>query len=104
MTAITDSATVVATSDSVSADVGGERVLLNVEAGTYHGMNAVGSHVFDLVGEPRRVEDVVSAVSEEFDVDAATATTDVHAFLVELVEAGLATVVDAEGDASVQRR
>ncbi|AUV81639.1 PqqD family protein [Salinigranum rubrum] len=94
MTALDADTTVVATSDSVSADVGGERVLLNVAAGTYHGMNAVGSRVFDLVDEPRPVRAVVESVREEFDVDAATADDDVRAFLSELVEAGLVAVVD----------
>lgn len=104
MTAISERVTVVATGDSVSANVDGERVLLNVAAGTYHGMNAVGSRVFDLVGEPQRVDDVVAAVHEEFDVDTETATADVRAFLGDLVDAGLVAIVDPEDGASVQGR
>lgn len=92
MTAITGDATVVATSDTVSAEVGGERVLLNVASGTYHGMNGVGAHVYELVAEPRSVADVVAAVRAEFDVDEATADADVRAFVAELEAAGLVTV------------
>jgi hypothetical protein len=98
MTTLPGSATVVATDDAVSADVGGERVLLNVATGTYHGMNAVGSRVYDLVAAPRTVADVVAAVRAEFDVDAATADRDVREFLATLSDVGLVAVGPEDDD------
>jgi hypothetical protein len=105
MTAISTAATVVAAPDAVSAEVNGECVLLNVATGTYHGMNAVGARVYDLVETARPVGEVVAAVGAEFDVDPATADRDVRAFLADLVAAGLADLVDpdAEDDGGAAR-
>lgn len=94
MTVIEPDATVVASADVVAADVGGERLLLNLDTGLYHGMNPVGTRIFELVGEPRTVGSVAAAVAAEYGVDTATAAADARAYVGELVDAGLAVVVE----------
>ena len=52
-------------------------------------LNPVAIKVFAMLDGSHSVEAIVAAVTEEFDVDGAQASTDVHAFLAVLSENGL---------------
>ena len=52
-----------------SVDMDGDVVMMNIEKGKYYGFNHVGSHVWQLVGQPMAVKDVISVLLQEFDVD-----------------------------------
>lgn len=68
--------------------VDGETVIVDVEAGRMLGLDEVGSCLWPLLescDEPQLVE----AVVERFDVDAATAARDIRSFLRQLEDRGL---------------
>lgn len=92
MKEVDSSMRVVAASDTVSTDVDGEQVLLNLETGMYHGMNTVGTDIFEMIEEPRSVADLTAEISEKYEIDEETARTDVREFLDSLLEAGLVEV------------
>ncbi|ADQ66755.1 coenzyme pqq synthesis protein d (pqqd) [Halogeometricum borinquense DSM 11551] len=94
MTAIAPEKTVVASADVVAADVGGERLLLNLDTGLYHGMNPVGTRIFELIDEPQTVEAVAAAIEEEYDIESEVAAADVREYVETLVDAGLAEVTE----------
>ena len=92
MTSITADTTVAAATETVSTELDGERVLLNIDTGMYHGMNAVGADIFELLEHPTSVAELSKTISERYDVDQERAEADVRAFLDSLLEAELAEV------------
>lgn len=88
--------TVVAAKGQVSADIGGELVLLNMASGEYFGLNAVGSRVWELIAEPVTVSDIRDHLLREYaDVDAERCTMDLLALLNDMHEASLIDTADA---------
>ncbi len=67
----------------------GEAVLLDLAHGTYFGLDEVGTRVWQLVAERARLESVLEAMLEEYDVDAATLERDLLALVGELTASGL---------------
>lgn len=92
MTTLTDSSVVSATENHISADVGGEHVLLHAETGTYHGLAGVASTIWETIQEPTAVVDIHERLCAEYDVDSDECRRDLLAFLDELASAQLAVV------------
>ena len=53
----------------MDAEIDGEVVALNVDRGTCHGLNKVGSRIWKMLAEPRRVSDVCASLVSEYEVD-----------------------------------
>lgn len=78
--------------DGVSSrEVGGELVVLDLDASRYLAVGGSGTMLFELLRTPRHRVDLVSALVDRFEVDEDTARRDVDRFLDELGEAGLLT-------------
>jgi hypothetical protein len=93
--AIDQSTTVVVADGQTSTEVGGEQVILDLDAGTYYGLNAVGARVWQLLQSPIEVEALVDTVSEEYeDVSRSQCREDVTHLLADLLEHKLIEVVD----------
>src|SRR5262245_45288347 len=75
--------------------VDGEMVLLDLETGTYFGLDQVGARVWTLLADGGRLGDVLSALHAEYEVDAATLERDLLALVGELCARGLTRVVAA---------
>ncbi len=73
----------------VARAVGDEMVLLDVNAGTYFTLNAVGSFIWERLGHGADVESIVNAIVEEFDVTPEVASLDTTEFLQMSTDAGL---------------
>jgi hypothetical protein len=68
----------------VSADLEGEAVVLNLESGTYYGLNEVGARIWQLVQEPRSIASICLVLVDEFDVSQEECERDVLAILNEM--------------------
>ena len=97
----TSTSCVVLSDEQVSTSLGDETVILGMGDGVYYGLDAVGARVWTLLATPRRVSELVSAVTQEFDVRAAECERDVLALLDELAERRLVREVAREADESV---
>jgi len=86
--------TVVAAKDQVSCDLAGEAAILNLQAGVYYGLDAVGARVWHLLQEPRAVQDIRETLLMEYEVERDRCERDLLALLQELVAAGLIEVRD----------
>lgn len=73
---------------------GSETVLLDLDSEEFFGLDGVGARVFELLEQPRRLDDVVETLLTEYDVDRETLTVDVKDLVSELVTRNL-LVVDA---------
>jgi hypothetical protein len=89
-------AVLVRDSEPVAATVNEEVFMLSIRAGAYFGLNPVGSEIWNLLAEPRRVGDLCESLSQIFDVDTDTIFRDANPFLEALLARGLVRLVDPE--------
>lgn len=80
---------------AIEAEVGGLTVMLDLEAGSYFGLNEVGSHLWAQLTEPRSVGALAADLPTHFEVEAEEAERATLAFVEDLLGRGLA--VRAEG-------
>jgi Coenzyme PQQ synthesis protein D (PqqD) len=73
----------------VFQEVEGETVLLDLDSAHYYVLDDVGTRIWQLLTEHGDVEQVVSSMLAEFDVDEATLRTDLEALVARLTAAGL---------------
>lgn len=59
-------------------------VLLHLESGQYHGINAVGLAVWELLERPLTLDELVAGVRERFDDASAGVAAEVAAFVESL--------------------
>lgn len=85
-----DSATLITVSENqVSSVLDDEEVILNLENGTYYGLNPVGARVWRLLQEPCTLAEICEALQAEFDAERAQIHHDVLALLHDLKREGL---------------
>lgn len=97
----TSDSCVVVSDEQVSTSLGGEAVILGMDDGVYYGLDAVGARVWALLATPRRVSDLVHAITGEFDVTPEQCERDVLSLLDELFARRLVRDVSGEGDATL---
>lgn len=83
------SATIVRSADTVATEVDGEIVLIDIDAGKYFGMDAVGSEIWRRLESPVRVDALCAALVAHFDGDAAVIEGETLAFLDKLEASNL---------------
>jgi Coenzyme PQQ synthesis protein D (PqqD) len=79
--------------EPVAAEVDGEVVMLSERAGAYFGLDGIGSEIWQLIEEPRRVSELCGTLAQRYDVDAETLSRDVTAFLDALLARNLVRLV-----------
>jgi len=87
---IAPEATISATKEQVSCELGGEAVILQTGDGIYYGLNSVGNFVWQrLQKAPHSFGELVQAVTDEFDVDRATCAEDLSRLFRDMASAKL---------------
>ena len=86
---ISESATVVVAGDVLASELGAEYVLLNLNNGTYYGLEDVGSEIWKMLQNPVTVDDICSALIKTFEVEPVRCRRDIMKLLVELLTHGL---------------
>lgn len=82
----------VASDDVIGREVGGEIVLLDLESGTYFGLNEVGGAVWkQIVDGNGTIDGIVDTLFNIYEADRAQIESDVLALLEELTGRGLVT-------------
>lgn len=83
---------VIASSTQVSSELQDESVILDVQSGTYYGLNDVGASIWAMIQEPKAIAKVQSAIMAEYDVSAEQCEQDVLTLLEQLIEIGLVNI------------
>lgn len=83
---------VTVTSDQVSSQLDGEEVILNLEDGTYYGLNEVGARIWALIQDEAMLDRVRDRLLAEFDVDPEQCERDLITLMEELQQAGLVEI------------
>lgn len=84
---------VVATgTDLLASRLEDEVVILDLKSGVYHGLEAVGARVWELIGQPAPVHAVRDSLLDEYEVEPQRCEQDLLALLAELKSHGLLEV------------
>jgi hypothetical protein len=78
--------------DAISAEVGGEVVLLNTATGYFHQLNAVGSYLWRHITEPHTIGELCARAVADFEADEQTCQRDIGDFVQELHNRGLVRI------------
>ena len=70
--------------DVVFRELDGEAVLLDLVTGTYFGLNAVGTRIWQLIDAGREQADIVNVLAAEYDAATSTIAADVERLVGEL--------------------
>jgi hypothetical protein len=71
-----------------------ELVVLALKRGVYFGLDPIGARIWDLLGEERSLQDVLTNLVEEYEVEAAQGAEDVLGLVAELQAQGLLEIAD----------
>ena len=85
--------TVRAVSHQISTTIGGEVVILNMNNGTYYGLEATGAYIWSLLEKPRTIQEIIDMVLLQYDVDRETCEREVEALVDELLAQKLVEIV-----------
>lgn len=91
--ALQKQATVRIADDVISRVLEGEAVILGLGTGTYFGLDAVGTRIWQLIEERGRVTEILARLVEEYDVEPEQCERDLLRLLDELKRRGLITLV-----------
>ena len=84
--------TFVISKDAVFRDLDGEAVILDLNAGTYFGLNKVGTRIWQLIAERGALRAVFDSLCVEYDVEPETLERDLLDLVGSLAEARLGHV------------
>ena len=77
-----------------------EMVLLDIDRGSYFGMESVAKRIWDALREPITVSDLCEKLLASYNVDRATCRREVLDFLIELERQGLLVTSPSENGAT----
>jgi hypothetical protein len=86
--------TVVVAKEQVSCDLGGEAAILNLKSGVYYGLDPVGARIWNLIQEPKSLNEIREILLKEYDVEPDRCDRDLLALLQKLASEGLIEVRD----------
>lgn len=78
-----------ATEGLISSEVDGQLVMMDIERGTYFGLDSTAARIWAGLAVPTRLSDLCQSLVEEYDVDPATCEAEVLGFVRELHSNGL---------------
>ena len=79
----------VATPEVVDCDIGGDRALLHLEKNTYFTLNATASELWLALSQPRSLDELVTVVTDKFEVTEEQCRPDIEALVAQMVAAGI---------------
>lgn len=78
--------------DIDTTDLDGEKVMMDLEKGSYYMLNDVATRIWDIAQEPKSVSEIVAALLEEYEVDQSTCENQVITFVEQLVDIHLLAI------------
>jgi len=91
---IKENTKIVSCEKSVSSKIDDEEIILNINKGTYYGLDPIGARIWDLIQDPVTVDALVNRLLEEYDVGREQCLEDVLALLHDMCDEELVDVVE----------
>jgi hypothetical protein len=81
---------------NIVSDMDGEKVMLSVRNGKYYNLGEIGGKIWDSIGTPASVQQVVDGLLPEYDVEPDICEEQVITFLQHLLDEGLVRPAEAQ--------
>ncbi|MDH6060134.1 PqqD family peptide modification chaperone [Chrysosporum bergii ANA360D] len=91
-TDISENCIVVAVKEQIFSEVGQEAVILHLNTGIYHGVNEVGTRIWNLIQQPKAVKDIKQILLQEYAVTSEDCDRDLIALLKDFLAVALIEV------------
>ena len=75
--------------------MGDEVMVLDLNSGTYYGLDDLGARIWSLIEQPASLASIREAILAEYENDSETCDRDLRAFLTQMQSAGLVEVGNA---------
>ena len=85
-----------ASSVHLYSEIGSEAVILDLQSGTYYGLNETGNQIWQWLQKPKTFSELYKLVLDEYDVPLEEAIRDIQNLLQEMVNTGLIEIVNEE--------
>lgn len=85
-----------ASSAHLYSEIGSESVILDLQSGTYYGLNETGNQIWQWLQKPKTFSELSKLILDEYDVPIEEAIGDLQNLLQEMVGAGLIEIVNEE--------
>ncbi len=82
--------------DVLNTEIDDQTVMMDIEQGSYFGLNQTGTRIWALLAEPIVIGDLCARLTEEFEVPQKQCEQQVVAFLANLRDRGLVQIVTDE--------
>jgi hypothetical protein len=89
---INDKQMIAQSKDIIVSNMGQEKVMLSVSNGKYYNLGELGGDIWDLLREPKSLNQIVSKLIKVYDVDQAQCEQHVLTFLKQLFEEDLIVI------------
>ncbi|MGD8781906.1 MAG: lasso peptide biosynthesis PqqD family chaperone [Ignavibacteria bacterium] len=78
----------------VVSEINGETVMMSLEKGNYYGMNLIGSRIWEIVKEPKPVNEIVDELLKEYSVEKEQCVEDVTSYINKLLDENIIEIVN----------
>lgn len=82
--------------DVLDTEIDDQTVMMDIDQGSYFGLNPTGTRIWALLAEPIAIGDLCDRLLEEFDVPLEQCERQVVDFLESLIDRGLVQVLNVE--------
>lgn len=89
---IRDNTIVLQNKDLHEADIDDEKVMMNIDKGKYYGLNSVGTRIWEIVSEPKTIDEIVEILLSEYEVSLEECRQAVIKFISRLQDEGMILV------------
>ncbi|MGE7592954.1 lasso peptide biosynthesis PqqD family chaperone [Peribacillus frigoritolerans] len=77
---------------NIVSDMDGEKVMLSVANGKYYNLGELGGEIWELMKEPITIQELVTKLQSQYNVDQTDCQSHVTDFLGQLLEQGLVSI------------
>lgn len=83
-TKLSESTIIVACDHQTSAQLGDEKVILDLEKGKYYGLNPVGVRIWEIIQTPTSIRNIVSTITSDYNIRRSRCLEKISPFLENL--------------------
>ena len=80
-----------ASSEYLYSEIDSEAVILDINSGTYYGLNEIGNQIWQWIQTPKTESQLLEYLLKEYEVSREVAKADVRALLQDMLNNGLIT-------------
>jgi hypothetical protein len=80
---------IVQSKGNIVSDMDGEKVILSIQQGKYYNLGELGGEIWELIRNPISIQELVTTLQSQYDVEQTECEEHVTSFLSQLIEEGL---------------